>query len=129
MKSLITISAFLLVTSTSVLAADGGAETEDSKPARHEWQSVSGEMSASEYRQSYRHNQRVIRDFVKNYSESTLTSVGVPKTGVKLLGAAAGLAAGQDARLYLNDSKIMALELRDASGDDRALFFGIKLDW
>ena len=55
--------------------------------------------------------------------------MGVPKTGVKVLGAAAGLAAGKDARLYLNDSKIMALELRDATEDDRALFFGISLDW
>jgi hypothetical protein len=101
----------------------------DREPAHYEWQSVNGDMTASEYRQSYRHNQRIVRDFVKNYSESTLTSMGVPKTGVKVLGAAAGLAAGKDARLYLNDSKIMALELRDATEDDRALFFGISLDW
>jgi hypothetical protein len=129
MKYSIIISAFLLAASTSLCAADRDAGSTDRKPARHEWQSISGDMSASEYRQSYRHNQRIVRDFVKNYSESALTSVGVPKTGVKVLGAAAGLAAGKDARLYLNDSKIMALELRDATEDDRALFFGISLDW
>jgi hypothetical protein len=129
MKCPITISAFLLVASTSLCAADPDAESMDRESAQHEWQSVNGDMTASEYRQAYRHNQRMVRDFVKNYSESTLTSMGVPKTGVKVLGAAAGLAAGKDARLYLNDSKIMALELRDATEDDRALFFGISLDW
>jgi hypothetical protein len=86
-------------------------------------------MSTGDYRHSYRHNRRIVRDFVKSYSESTLTSIGVPKTGVKLMGAAAGVAAGQDAKLYLNKSKIMALELKDATEDDRAVFFGIKLDW
>ena len=86
-------------------------------------------MSEGEYRSSYRHNQRIVRDFVKSYSENTLTSMGVPKSGVKLMGVAAGLAAGQDAKLYLNKSKFMALELKDATEDDRAVFFGIKLDW
>ena len=86
-------------------------------------------MSAGEYRGSYRHNQRIVRDFVKSYSESTLDSIGVPKMGVKLMGAAAGLATGQDAKLYLNKSKIMALELKDATEDDRAVFFGIKMNW
>jgi hypothetical protein len=86
-------------------------------------------MSEGEYRSSYRHNQRIVRDFVKSYSESALTSIGVPESGVKFMGAAAGMAAGQDARLYLHDSKIMALELKDATEDDRAVFFGIKFDW
>jgi len=122
-------SAFLLAACCSVCAADRGSETSGHKPDRHEWQTVSGNMSAGEYRNSYRHNQRIVRDFVKSYSEGTLTSIGVPKPGVRLMGAAAGLAVGQDARLYLNDSKIMALELKDATEDDRAVFFGIKLDW
>ena len=113
----------------SVYAADRGSESFGHKPERHEWQSVNADMSADEYRYSYRHNQRIVRDFVKNYSESALTSIGVPKSGVKFMGAAAGLAAGQDARFYLTDSKLMALELKDATGDDRALFLGIKLDW
>ena len=125
----IVTSAFLLTACCSVCAADRGSETSGHKPDRHEWQTVSGNMSAGEYRNSYRHNQRIVRNFVKSYSESTLTSIGVPKSGVRLMGAAAGLAVGQDARLYLNDSKIMALELKDATVDDRAVFFGIKLDW
>jgi hypothetical protein len=86
-------------------------------------------MSAGDYRNSYRHNQRIVRDFFKSYSESTLTSIGISKTGVKFMGAAAGMAAGQDARLYLNKSKIMAIEVKDATENDRAVFFGINMDW
>jgi len=129
MKHQIITSAFLLTACCAVCAADRGSESSGHKPDRHEWQTVSGDMSAGEYKGSYRHNQRIVRDFVKSYSESTLDSIGVPKMGVELMGAAAGLAAGQDAKLYLNKSKIMALELKDATEDDRAVFFGIKLDW
>ena len=129
MNHQIITSAVLLTACCAVCAADGGAQTSNHKPDRHEWQSVSGDMSEGEYRNSYRHNQRIVRKFVKSYSESTLASIGIPESGVKFMGAAAGLAAGQDARLYLNDSKIMALELKDATEDDRAVFFGIKIDW
>lgn len=129
MKHRIITATFLLSATCSLCAADRGSESTGHKPDRHAWQSVSDDMSEGDYRNSYRHNQRIVRDFVRSYSESTLTSIGVPKTGVKLMGAAAGLAAGRDARLYLNKSKIMALELRDATEDDRAVFFGIKMDW
>lgn len=129
MKHRIITATFLLSASCLIYAADRDSESTSQKPDRHAWQSVSGDMSAGDYRSSYRHNQRIVRDFVKSYSESTLTSIGIPKTGVKLMGAAAGLAVGQDARLYLNKSKIMALELRDATEHDRAVFFGIKMDW
>jgi len=129
MKGQIITSAFLLTACCSVCAADRGSESSGHKPNRHEWQIVSGDMSEGDYRNSYRHNQRIVRDFVKSYSHSALTSIGIPKTGVKLMGAAVGLVAGQDVKLYLNKSKIMALELRDATEDDRAVFFGIKMDW
>jgi len=129
MKHRIITATFLLAVSCSLCAADRGSQSSGHKRDRQEWQSVSGDMSAGDYRSSYRHNQRIVRDFVKSYSESTLTSIGIPKTGVNLMGAAAGLAVGQDARLYLNKSKIMALELRDATENDRAVFFGIKMDW
>ena len=122
-------SAFLLTACCSLYAADRGSDSSGHKPDRHEWQSVSGDMSERDYRYYSRHNQRIVRNFFKSYSENTLTSIGVPETGVKLMGAAAGLAAGQDAKLYLNKSKLMALELKDATESDRALFFGFKMDW
>ena len=114
---------------TALSVANGESRDFEGKPARHDWQTVNGDMSPGEYRNSYRHNRRIVRDFVESYSESALTSIGMPKSGIKLMGAAAGLAAGQDAKLYLNKSKLMAIELKDATEDDRAVFFGIKLDW
>jgi len=129
MKHQIITATFLLTACCSVCAADRPSESSGHKPDRHEWRSVRGDMSAGDYRNSYRHNQRIVRDFFKSYSESTLTSIGISKTGVKLMGAAAGLAAGQDARLYLNKSKIMAIEVKDATENDRAVFFGINMDW
>ena len=93
------------------------------------WREFDASMSDEEYEDAYRDNQRFLRKFVTNYSESALTSIGVPKAGIDLMGAAAGLAVGQNARFYLNDSKLFAVELKDATEDDRAVILGIKVDW
>ena len=122
-------SALLLTACCWVFAADRGSQTSGDKSDRHEWQVVNGDMSSSEYRNAYRHNRRIVRDYFESYAESTLTSIGLPKSGVQYLSAAAGLAAGQDARFHLYDSKIIALEIKDTTEDDRAVYFGIKIDW
>lgn len=93
------------------------------------WREFDASMSDAEYEDACRDNQRFLRKFVTNYSEGALTSIGVPKAGIDLMGVAAGLAAGQNARFYLNDSKLFAVELKDATEDDRAVFVGIKVDW
>ena len=61
-------------------------------------------------------------------SSAGASSAGLLSAGASTL-AAAGLAAGQDARLYLNKSKIMAIEVKDATENDRAVCFGINMDW
>jgi len=94
-----------------------------------QWHSVDANMSNQEYEDAYRANQRHIRKLLTSYSEGTLVSMGVPKAGINFMGAAAGLAAGQNAKFYLNDSKLFAVELKDATNDDRAVFVGIKVDW
>jgi hypothetical protein len=93
------------------------------------WQSFSTGMSDQQYRNAYKNNQHRIGKFLKSYSENTLLSVGIPKTGVKVLGVAAGLAANRDATLYLNKSRILALQVKDATNENRAMFIGIKMDW
>jgi len=93
------------------------------------WQTFTTDMSDQQYRNAYRGNQHRIGKFLKTYSENTLLSMGVPKTGVKVIGVAAGLAANRNATLYLNKSRILALEFKDVANDDRAMFFGIKMDW
>lgn len=113
----------------SACVADSGSQTGGNPSDRHEWQAVSGDMSMDEYRDAYRHNQRIVSDSVKSYSESALTSIGIPKSGVKFISAATGLAVGQDANFYLDERKIMALELKDTAHDERAVLFRIKIDW
>ena len=96
---------------------------------RFQLQAVGAEMTVDEYRQASRNNQQQIRNFVTSYSESTLLSLGIPKKGVHMMGAVVGAAATQNATLYLNDEKSFAIDIKDAAQDDRAIYFGFKLDW
>lgn len=117
---------------TFLLIAGPALCDENREPApRDDWRTVSGDMSPQAYRKAYRHNQRMVRDAVKAYSNGALRSAGVPETGIRLLGAAAGLAVDGDARLYLNRSKNkrLALEFRDVIDNDRGVVLGIRLKW
>ena len=93
------------------------------------WRNFDANMSDREYEDACRDNQRYIRKFLTAYSEGTLSSMGVPKAGVNFMGAAAGLATGQDAKFYLNDSKLFAVEVKDATQEDRGIFLGVRYDW
>ncbi|HHH43722.1 MAG TPA: hypothetical protein ENK49_06260 [Gammaproteobacteria bacterium] len=93
------------------------------------WQTFTAGMSDQQYRRAYRSNQHRISRFIKSYSENALLSAGVPRVGIKAIGVAAGLAANRDATLYLNRSHILALQFKDMVNDNRALFFGVKMDW
>lgn len=86
-------------------------------------------MTVDQYRQASHSNQQQIRHFVESYSENTLLSLGVPKTGINLIGAVAGAAVTQNATVYLNDQKSFAIDIKDAAQDDRAIYFGYKLSW
>lgn len=111
---------FLLGTSTTAQSGDD---------EQLQLRQVDATMSADEYRQAYRTNERRIRRFVKTYSENALMSLGIPKQGVRVLGAVAGAAVTQDATFYLNSGKSMAIDVKDAVQDDRAIFFAIKHKW
>lgn len=78
-------------------------------------------MSSEEYREAFRHNRRLVRDTLRN----TITSLGVPGTGVDLMGAAIALAV-DDPSLHLN--KTMALEFKDLAKEDRRVDFRINFD-
>lgn len=102
-------------------------QTKDIQPV--ELQSLGADMTADEYRQAYQNNQKRILRFIESYSENTLLSLGVPKKGIHMMGAVAGAAVTQNATLYLNDEKSFAIDIKDAAEDDRAIYFGFKLDW
>jgi hypothetical protein len=52
----------------------------------------------------------------------------MPEQGIALVSNAVGLVT-QGARLNLNESKSLALELRDVNDSERTLYFGVTLDW
>ncbi len=104
---------------------------EPAKPAvtrADEWAIVAPDMSPPELRQATLHNQHLLGDTLRTYSENAFTSIGFSKKNIDFMGAAIGLAV-RDARFHLDDSKLLALELKDVAKDERALFFGINIDW
>ena len=107
----------------------GMAAAQSREPSDFELQSVDSTMSADQYRQACQRNQHRIRKFLESYSEDTLLSWGMPKKGIHVLGAIAGAAVTQEATLYLNSAKSLAIDLQDAAQNDRAIFFAIKHKW
>ena len=85
-------------------------------------------MSTREYEETYSRNRRFVGDPLGSYSKPTLGFIGTPRQSVNLMGAALGMVIN-GARLNLNKSKTLALELKDVSDSDRTLYFGVNLDW
>lgn len=125
----ITLATLLILNSTCLSAANRLAVGEVDGADKYHWHQINTDMNEQEYRRSYKKNQKQIRNFVEDYSESTLMSLGIPKKGVHLMGAVAGAAITQDATFYLNSGKSLAIDIKDAGEDDRAVYFGVKLDW
>lgn len=105
------------------------AASQPGEPDYFQLQHVDATMGADEYEQAYRRNQRRILKFVEAYSENALKAFGIPQKGVAVLGAVAGAAVTQEATVYLNSSKSLAIDIKDAAQDDRAVFFAIKKKW
>lgn len=120
------VSSILFVLSSSPLRGDD--DVADQRGGQ-KWQTFSSDMSPGEYRRAVRQNQRQVRNFVKAYSSEALASVGVPRAGIALLGAAAGLAVDGDARLNLNESKTFALRFDNVVDEERALLFTVRKTW
>lgn len=131
MLRMITMLTALLMAAglSSAAEGDGTAAISDGAESRKQWRMFDAEMSPTEYHRAVRENQKLVRRLAKSYSNETLAAVGVPRAGVAVLGAAAGLAIDGDARWHLNQSKTMAFSLDDVVSDDRALMFTIKKQW
>lgn len=95
---------------------------------RNQWQTVNARMTPEEYRQKYKKNRSVARRVLTNYSKDTLLSLGVPETGIKLMGTAIALAT-RTTRFHIDKNKLMALEFKNATEDNRTLFFKFSIDW
>ncbi len=134
-RTIITVSACLLATSSIAHAEDREAALINLGHAPYQWgvkhqyfHRVDMNMSLREYEETYRGNRRLVRNNLVSFSRDTLESIGIPKQGVNLMGAALGVVIN-GARLDLNKSKTLALEFKDVGNTERSLFFGFKLKW
>lgn len=133
MKGLIrlsaTISVLALLASAQLHAEEAIFSVGETGKDKLHWQTYSSDLSDQQYRRISRQNQRQLRNFAKSYTENKLLSMGVPETGIKVMGVAAALAANRNTTLYLNKNHFLALEFKDVTNDNRAMFFGFKVDW
>lgn len=133
LSTLLMAAGLIAIATASVHAENKGSGLNRPDPDKLQWRQITEDVSASEYRKTYRHNQRVLRSALKLYSESAVESIGLPETARQLVGGATGVAANlltnHDVRFGLNDKKSFAFEVRDPADNDRALFLNYKLKW
>jgi hypothetical protein len=134
-RTLTVLSAFLLATSSTVLAQEResslinlGLKPNQLGFKRQHLHRVDMNMSLQEYEEKYGRNRRFARNALMHTSKDALESIGVSEQGVNLMGAALGMVVNGP-RLDLNKSKTLALEFKDVGNPERALFFGVDLDW
>ncbi|GMQ87386.1 MAG: hypothetical protein BMS9Abin08_0587 [Gammaproteobacteria bacterium] len=133
LPTVILAAGLMTVAIVSAYAESSGSSSKRSDSDKFQWRQVTDDVSVSEYRETYRHNKRVLRSTVRSYSEGAAESLGLPKRASQLAGGAAGVAASlltnHDLKFRLNDKKTFAFEVRDPVDNDRALFLNYQLKW
>jgi len=85
-------------------------------------------MSHQEYEGISRRNRRYVLNNLRSYSENKLEMIGMPESGVRVLGTALGLAL-DGSRLNLYKNKVLTLKLKDVKDSGRALYLDVGFDW
>ena len=127
-RTITVASAFVLATSSIVHAEDRESSLLNWGYKYQNFQRVDINMSNQKYEETYSKNRRFVTNTLGSYSKHALELIGIPEQSVNLMGAAVGMAIN-GARLNLNKSKTLALELKDVSDSDRTIYFGVNLDW
>jgi hypothetical protein len=127
-RIIIVVSAMLLVTSSIVHAEEREPFLLKLGYKDERMQRADRNVSAQEYEETYSRNRKIFSDNLESYSKNALGLIGIPEQGANLMGVALG-AAVNGARLDLNKSKTLGLELKDVGNSDRTIYFGINLDW
>jgi hypothetical protein len=122
-------SVFLLATSSVVRSGDRDAATLNVVSKQRNLQRIDMSFSPQEYKEVSSRNRRMVLKNLKSFSGNALKSIGVPKRGIDIVGATLGAVYNNGAKMDLNKSKTLALEVKDMMGSDRALFLGVKLGW
>ena len=127
-RTAIITSVFALVTSSIVLAEDREASILNLGFEDEYFHKTDMNMSPREYEEIYSRNKRFVLNNLRSYSENALELIGIPEQGIHFMGAALGLAFG-DQRLTLIKSKMLALEVKNVRDSERTLYLGVNLDW
>jgi hypothetical protein len=112
----------------SELLTGTGLETPRWVFRQQQLQGVDMDAAPHEYAVLTRRNKRMLKNTLKSYTHNKLKSIGIPEQGISVVSGAVGLVT-QGARLNLNESRTLALELRDVNDSERTLYFGVTLDW
>jgi hypothetical protein len=125
----------MLLTTLAAQAQDNSESLTGTGVEPHRWvfkqqqlQDVDMNAAPHEYAALTRRNQKLLKNTLKSYTRNTLKSTGMPEQGISFVSGAVGLVT-QGARLNLNQSKTLALELRDVNDSERTLYFGVTLGW
>ncbi len=113
-----------LVATSGLYAQDNLLLSLQKQTNQQQWRSVNAEMSAGNYKNAMKHNQRLAADTLSE----TIQSLGVPKVGIAIVGAATALAVS-DVKVPLNRSKTLGLRIDDAAEEDRSALIEVKLKW
>ncbi len=113
-----------LVASSGLYAQDNLLLSLQKQTNQQQWRSVDAEMSAGSYKNVMNHNRRLAADTLSE----TIQSLGVPKVGIAIMGAATALAVS-DVKVPLNRSKTLGLRIDDAAEEDRSALIEVKLKW
>lgn len=135
-RTIIIVSAFLLTTSSIVHAEDSepfflelGIKPYELESQHQYFHKVDINISPQEYEAIYSRNRILVHKTLRAYSKDALKVIGIPEQMGYHVGAALDLAINDGAALNLNKSKTLAVEFKNASKSERALYFSIKLDW
>jgi hypothetical protein len=125
----------MLLTPLAAHAQDNSESLTGAGLESHQWEfkqqqfhGVDMNAAPHEYEALTRRNQKMLKNTLRSYTRNTLKSVGIPEQGISLVSSAVGLVV-QGARLNLNESRTLSLELRDVNDSERSLYFGVSLDW
>ena len=127
-RTITVVSVFFLATNSIVHAEDSDSSFLDWGYKHQHFQSADMNMSTREYEETYSRNRKFVSNNLRSYSKHKLGLIGIPEQSVDFMGAALGMVIN-GAKLNLNKSKTLALELKDVSDSDRTLYFGVNLDW
>ena len=127
-RTITVVLVFLLATSSIGHAEDRESSLLNRGYKYQQFQRPDMNMPTREYEETYSRSRIFVNDTLSSNSKHAPGSSGIHEHSVNLIVDALGMVIN-GARLNLNKSKTLALELKDVSDSDRTLYFGVNLDW